>query len=381
VSAAGDRSGLVERIRAEGGDDGLTFRRFMEMCLYDPREGFYVGPLAEVGREGHYLTSVAVSRLFGHILAQQILEVWVRLDRPKPFWLIEQGAHSGRLAAGVLVWCREFAPALFGAARCVIIEPFGHWRDRQRATLSAAGLVEKLEHVASLEALAAAPVAGAFFCNELLDAFPVPRIRLVRGAWREMRVIWRGDRFDWAEGPIGAPGLAGMVARLPLPPIDGYSTEVHEGLRPWLGAVSAALAAGVVLAFDYGMPQEQYYDPARPDGTIRAYHRHRMSADVLALPGEQDITAHVNWTELAGGAHGAGTDFLGIADQHHFAVGVLEEDLRRLDGVAGAPDLAAAFRTIAHPEGMGRQFAVAGFSKGMAADEPLAGFRFARFFD
>lgn len=380
MNKAEGRPGLVARMRAEGGDEGLTFRRFMEACLYDPEEGFYSGPTAALGRDGHYLTSVALSRLFGHVLAQQILEVWERMGRPEPFVLMEQGAHEGRLATDVLVWCREFAPAFFSAARFVMVEPFAHWRERQCATLASEGLVGKLEHAASLDELAAEPRPGVAFSNELLDAFPVPRVRFVGGAWREMRAAWRGGRFEWAEGAMVTQGLADAVARMAPPAIEGYATEIHVGLRPWLRAASAALSGGVVLAFDYGLSGAEYHDPARRDGTIRAYRRHRMSPDVLAAPGEQDITAHVNWTELAGGATGAGLEFLGIADQHHFVVGVLESDLRRLEGSGATSGLSAAFRAIAHPEGMGRQFGVAGFAKGLRGDGPLQGLRFARFF-
>ena len=380
MSGSGEKRGLIDRIRAEAGETGVPFRRFMEMCLYDSGDGFYAGPGAAVGREGHFLTSVTVSRLFGHMLAQQILEVWLRLGRPEPFALIEQGAHGGRLALDVLGWCRDFAPGLFRASRYRVVEPFAHWRARQSAALGAAGFGERLEHFASLRDLAAAPMAGVVFCNELLDAFPVPRVRFDGGAWREMRAGWRGERFEWVEGPAVSGDLAAMVARLPLPPIAGYSTEIHDGLRRWLREASGALAQGAVFAFDYGFPEGGYYDPARRDGTIRAYRRHRLSNDVLADPGEQDITAHVNWTELVAAAPDAGLESLGIADQHHFAVGLLEGDLRRLEGSGATAGLAAAFRAIAHPEGMGRQFAVAGFRKGLARGDPLGGFRFARFF-
>ncbi|MCC6353507.1 MAG: SAM-dependent methyltransferase [Verrucomicrobiae bacterium] len=379
MSGEGRGPTLARRIRDEGGARGVTFRRFMELCLYDPAEGFYAGPVAGIGREGHFLTSVSVSRLFGHILAQQIHEVWARMGRPEPFAVIEQGAHDGRLAADVLGWCREFAPGLYAAARCMIVEPLGHWRERQRATLEAGGAGEKLAHAVSLDELAATPGEGVFFCNELLDALPVARVRFSRGAWREMRVVWRGDRFHWAEGEEVSGELAGMVARIALPEIEGYATEIHDGLRPWLRSAAAALSSGVILAFDYGLAAEAYYDAARTDGTIRAYRRHRMVADVLEAPGQQDITAHVNWTELTSSAPAAGLECLGVVDQHHFAVGVLENDLRRLEGSRDAAALAAAFRAIAHPEGMGRLFGVAGFAKSLGGQGPLSGFRHARF--
>lgn len=376
---------LVARLRAKAEEGGLPFRRFMELCLYDPDHGFYAGPSAALGRGGHFYTSVQASHLFGQMLAQQILEVWERLGRPSPFTLIEQGAHDGRLAADILKWLRDFAPGLFAACECVLAEPMAHWRVTQCETFEREGLAGRVRHVPGLDALAAAPRAGVVYCNELLDAFPVPRVRFRGGGWREVAVAWDGGRFIEADAALASPGLAAAVAALPLPQIEGYTTEIHDGLVPWIRQAAATLEQGAVFAFDYGLEQADYYAPSRPEGTIRAYWRQRMHADVLDRPGEQDLTAHVNWTALAAGGQAAGLHFLGLADQHHFAVGLLEGDLRRLEAEwerAGdrVRPLLRALQTLAHPEAMGRAFAVAGFARGIAPQPPLAGFRHARFF-
>lgn len=371
------RTALAEKLHAESGVSGMTFRRFMEHCLYDAEGGFYSGVEAEIGRAGHFLTSVSISRLFGQIVAQQIHEIWLRLGKPAPFRLIEMGAHDGRLAVDVLKWCRDFAPAFYGCARLSIVEPFPHWRGVQAAAFAEEGMEASLEHAGSLRELSH-PEPGVVYCNELLDAFPVPIVRFIGGEWREMRVICEEDACRWSHGPLSTPGLAEKVQGLPLPPIEGYTTEVHDGLAAWLKAASAAISAGAILAFDYGLPEHEYYDPARSHGTIRAYHRHRMTEDVLARPGQQDITAHVNWTELVRASGDAGVELIGVVDQHRFAVGVLEGDLRRMDGMANTARFASAFRAIAHPEGMGSKFGVAGFSKGMRDACGLSGFRYAR---
>lgn len=374
----GAQNAVLARMRAEGGDDGLTFRRFMELALYDPAHGFYSGPSAEIGRAGHFLTSASMSRLFGQILAQQINEIWNLLGRPKTFRLIEAGAHDGRLGTDVLGWCRDFAPELYASATYTIVEPFAYWQTRQRAAFRDKGMEARLGHAASFDELSMAPAPGVVLCNELLDAFPVPIVRFSDGEWREMRVLVGGDACHWRDGPLTTAGLRDMVGRLPLPRIEGYRTEIHDALCAWLNAAAAALSVGATIIVDYGMPEDVYYSSARTEGTIRAYHRHRMSADVLASPGKQDLTAHVNWTELIRASRAAGLDHMGTVDQHRFAVGALEEDLRRLEGKSDLAGFAAAFRAIAHPEGMGGKFEVVGFSKGLGTRCRLSGFRYAR---
>lgn len=383
MNATPRNEALMSRLRAGAETGALTFRRFMEMCLYDPEDGFYAGPSAELGRGGHFFTSVQVSHLFGQMLAQQILEIWDRLGRPVPFTLVEQGAHDGRLAADILKWLRDFAPALFDAAECVLVEPFVHWRGRQTGTLAREGLSGKMRHVADLDAMETAAGAGILYCNELLDAFPVPRVRFRGGAWREIAVAWDGSGFVEADGPLLTPGLRESLAALPLPPIEGYATEIHDGLAPWIARAARIFERGAVLVFDYGLAQDVYYAPERCEGTIRAFFHHRVQQDLLARPGGQDLTAHVNWTVLAAAAHSAGFAFLGIADHHRFAVGLLADDLLRLEtGQSAPPDpaLLRAWQTLAHPEMLGRSFAAAGFAKGLPRDTPPAGFRHARFF-
>src|SRR5438309_7817092 len=129
---------LVQFIRAAIRRDGpVTFAWFMEQALYHPQLGYYSSGRCEIGRWGDYFTNVSVGRLFGRVLAAQFAEMWLLLERPDPFTIVEQGAHHGDLAKDVLEVARETEPEFFGALRYCIVEPFPILRSRQGKTLGA----------------------------------------------------------------------------------------------------------------------------------------------------------------------------------------------------------------------------------------------------
>jgi SAM-dependent MidA family methyltransferase len=166
------------------------------------------------------------------------------------------------------------------------------------------------------------------------------------------------------------------VARLPLPDIEGYTTEVHLNARRWMRRMADALEHGFVVTIDYGYAAEDYYAPHRKDGTLLCYHQHQVSHDPLARVGEQDITAHVNFTALAdeGAAHGLKT--LGFTDQSRFLTGLLEQAGEALLAKLGTK-ATAQLKTLLHPELMGRTFKVLVQQRGMDGTR-LSGLKFAR---
>jgi SAM-dependent MidA family methyltransferase len=255
-----------------------------------------------------------------------------------------------------------------------LVEPFPGNAARQRERLAEfAGWVAWHASVEELPAL-----TGVHFSNELVDAFPVHRVRFRAGEWRELYVgAGEDEGFCWQEGPLSVPELAASVAH--LPGVEGYETEVNLEAAPWLRAVEKRLERGYVLLADYGYSRADYYLPDRIRGTLTAYRQHRRGDDLLAVPGEQDLTAHVDFTTLAEAGIAAGMALAGFTDQHHFLAAL---GRRVFPDVTDPAELTPArrkemraFLTLMHPGMMGRDFHFLALAKG--AEPVLEGFALA----
>ncbi len=363
---------LRDRIARSG---PIPFRDFMDAALYHPEHGYYASSRARIGRGGDFFTSVSVGPLFGTLLARQFAELWTRLGEPAEFTIVEQGAHRGEFARDVLAALRETAPACFAATSYHVIEPSENLRAAQHETLG--------EFAAAKVRWFPAPDAlpnfiGVHFSNELPDAFPVHAVVWDGLAWRESHVAIETGRFIFIEREITNAPLRVALAKLPPVPA-GYRTEINLAALEWIAALAAKLTRGFALVIDYGFPRAEYYRPERTAGTLTGYAQHRRVEDILAAPGDTDLTAHVDFTALAERARDAGLRIAGFTDQHHFIVA-----LGALHFPASIPDTAAsrrelrAFKTLMHPQMMGRSFQVLALEKGAASPAPLTGFRFAR---
>ena len=362
---------LTEIIRSEIAARGpIPFRRYMELALYHAEHGYYSSGRACIGRGGDFFTNVSVGPLFGRLLARQIAEMWRVLDAPADFTIIEQGAHGGELAADVLGGLRAMFPECHEAVRYRIVEPFAKLEARQRERLGSVS--EKVEWSRELKGIHAG--AAVHFSNELPDAFPIHLVKWTDGEWREQMVAEEDARLVFRDGRVLSDELREACARIPGPLPEGYTTEVNLAAAEWIRDVAMTMERGFVLAVDYGFPRHEYYAPTRTAGTLSAYANHRREADVLARPGEIDLTAHVEFDSIIEAAAATGLRLEGFTDQHHFMVGLGADHFA--DG-ANAPER-RAFQTLMHPQFMGTAFQVVAFSKGTEAARQLAGFRFAR---
>jgi SAM-dependent MidA family methyltransferase len=359
---------LADALRAEIARCGaIPFRDFMERALYDPAHGYYGSGHAQVGRGGDYFTNVSVGPLFGQLLARQFEEMWLRLDAPPAFTIVEQGAHRGDFALDVLGGAPLLSPAFHHAIRYVIVEPFPQAQAAQRRTLGT--FATGVSWVSSLAELPS--FTGVHFSNELPDAFPVHRVVWRGNEWLERAVDFSDTRFVFVDAPLSNSALRLALARLPAVP-PGYETEINLAAPVWIADVAARLDRGYLLAIDYGYPGAEYYRPERSSGTLSAYANHRREPDPLSRPGEIDLTTHVDFTSLAEAAGTAGLDLAGFTDQHHFMVGLGR--LHFTGSSTSAPEI-RAFKTLMHPNLMGRSFHAIGFAKGVGG-APLIGFQY-----
>lgn len=341
---------IAARIR-EGGP--LSFHDWMEAALYDPHQGYYRRPGPRVGRAGDFVTNVSSSPVLGQLLARRAHALWLELDRPAAFQLVEQGAEDGHLLADVLTALDGLAPALAAAVQPWIVEPHPPSRERQRAALPPAWR-NRLQFAAGAAELP--PLTGLFYANELLDAFSARLFRREPEGWGELGV----DLDDDGRGievvlPPLSPALPpGLAADLPAP----WTWEHQPALLPWLDALAGRLKRGAILLLDYGFTDPELRDPCRRHGTLRAYSRQRQQPPLAAPPGEMDLTVHVHWDELRARAAVLGLRETGFAEQGRVLTRLAAPWLRELEAAVSPPDpsLIRRLHSLLHPAHLGAKF-------------------------
>ena len=342
---------------------------------YHPEHGYYSRSPA-IGSEGDFYTSVSVGALFGQLLARQARQMARLLDEPE-FWIVEQGAHDGQMAFDLLGDLSLREPEFFRTVRYAIVDPSPGRRAAQQRKLARFGAqVRWLESLADWRGDAP---CGLFLSNELIDAFPVRVIERNAAEWRERCVTIDGQGvLDWCLLPIADAALRDAMRDLPLPEVEGFRTEICLASREWMRGVAGFLRRGYVVTIDYGYPASLYYAPFRPDGTLTCFHKHRSDDEVLRGPGEQDLTAHVDFTALARSGEAAGLTTLAFIDQQRFFMGVAHDELSGAAAFSGRPAGAQsrAWQILTHPEHMGTRFHV--LVQGKDAPRGLDGLRFAR---
>lgn len=348
----------------------------MELALYCPVFGYYEAEGDKIGRRGDYYTSVSTGSLFGELLACQFAE-WIAERRGL---LVEAGAHRGELAQDTLVWLRDNRPSLFEQLCYVIVEPSERRRTWQQATLAGfnrkvewAETFEEVAQVSSRRASSGPSFTDVVFSNELFDSMPVHRLawNAVERTWFECGVAFEDGRLVWRGVPKQQSQVAKLLESSGLSAVfcvqralaevlpDGFIIEVcPSAVDSWRQA-AGALRTGKILTLDYGLTTEELLVPERAHGTLRAYHQHSVSADLLANPGRQDLTAQVNFSALqaAGEAVGLTTDC--TVTQAQFLTNIAA---RTWSGKIAFGEWTAQrkrqFQTLTHPEHLGRTFRV-----------------------
>ena len=356
-------SSLRERIAAQGG--WIPFSEYMEFALYAPGLGYYSAGSRKLGAEGDFVTAPELGKLFGLTLARQLRQI---LDAGFDE-ILEVGAGSGVLAA-TLLEALEALDAL--PRRYFILELSPELRVRERDTL-AQRVPHLLERVVWLNGLPP-NFRGAVIGNEVLDAMPVEIFERDSAGYRQLGV---DGKLNWSARPAGGELLqAAMSLDLPL----NYRSEIPLISRGFIRSLGATLEAGAMLFVDYGFPQREFYHPQRANGTLMCHYRHRAHDDPFFLPGLQDITAHVDFSAIAGAGVEAGLELLGYCNQAQFLVNcgiteVLTQTLAEAehDDARTRIKLSAEADKLLSPAEMGELFKVIALGKGL--DAGLLGFR------
>ncbi len=374
---------LLDTIRRSG---PVTFQQYMAFCLYHPEHGYYMRGPERTGVRGDYFTSSDLHPIFARLVARQAVEMWEILGCPARFSWIEMGAGRGWFARDFLLWVKEARRDFWTALDYVAIEPGQEARARVLGRLAGArhGVplrpLQKVRVLANLEELE--PVTGCFFSNELVDAFPVSIVTRANGRLREVYVTAVAEMLREKLGPIRDPAIAAAVARYANGLEEGHRVEVNLAAVRWIRTAAEKLARGFVLTIDYGELAERLYTADRPRGTLMAYRGHMASEDFFSAPGEQDLTAHVNFTALIDAGKEAGLNFTGFTTQERFlmALGEAKEFADLHDpGQTEAEQLQARLKLkrLIFPGAMGSVFKVLIQHRGVEAPK-LTGLNFAR---
>jgi SAM-dependent MidA family methyltransferase len=349
------KEAIVARIQREG---GISFRDFMAMALYEPGLGYYCSPSAKIGREGDYLTSPEVSPIFGVMVGRQLGEMWEVLGKPVAFDLVEVGAGNGSLCRDILSSAKRRAPEFLAAANYTIVEPIPSFEARQRERLASYGLDSRVQWRVEMPA----DIEGCILSNELLDSMPVHRVEVRDEKLREIYVSWDGLRFiDELREPT--PEVRLHFQGLDMLPGEGCRAEVNLEAPRWMNEAASALRRGFVLTLDYGYEASELYAPWRSDGTLLCFYRHNPSGDPYSRIGQQDMTAHVDFTTLRRAGEEAGLATVGLTPQAEFLTNIgISDALPTLGNEIELEGRLARRRAISElldPAGLGRIKALA----------------------
>ncbi len=293
---------ITERIEREG---PMTFADYMRMALYEPGRGYYVTGPSRIGWEGRdYFTNIDVSTLFASCMGQQLLQMWQKLGQPARFIVLEQGAGRGDLAQGVHTWAAQEAPA-FNAALDYRTEDVSTGQDVVAGSPQGCAI----EKQSAQSTVSVPSMPSVILANELVDAFPVHIVETRGGRLYELFVDVQQGRLREVLGEPSTEAVASYLDRykIPWPRFgDGWRAEINLDALRWMERVAHLIRRGFILTIDYGDRARNLYIRYRRRGTLACYSRHQLNDRPLEHPGEQDITAHVNFSALidAGRQHG-----------------------------------------------------------------------------
>lgn len=346
----------------------IPFVEFMQFALYHPEAGYYSAHLPKFGAAGDFITAPELSPLFGQTLANQCQQLIPQLPQPI---LFEFGAGSGRLCVDILKRLQQLncLPDAY-----YILEVSGTLQARQKALIEQE-LGPLAQRVKWLKEWPKDPFNGIIIANEVLDAMPVHRFLHTEQGFLESYIMLNNnneliERFKPMLNSRLKQYLDKTLTTLPCP----YQSEVNLFIESWIEHIAGMLNKGVILLIDYGFPRHEYYHPDRDQGTLMCHYQHRAHTQFLSYLGEQDITAHVDFTHVAEAAHAVALHVAGYTNQAAFLLandllGLMEDITDERERMRAAN----AVKTLTLPSEMGELFKVMGLTKNL--DVFLTGFQ------
>jgi SAM-dependent MidA family methyltransferase len=358
--AAAHSARLVEFIRSDIAASGgwISFARYMELALYAPGLGYYSAGSHKLGEAGDFITAPELSPLFGRTLARQMAEIMVN-STPH---ILELGAGSGILAVDMLAELESLGSL---PERYAILEISAELRERQQE-LMRKRLPHLLHRVHWLDALPE-KFSGAIVANEVLDALPVHVVHWRDSAITEHGVVASDNGFRWQEQTVSDARLLAAAQNISVP--DDYVSEISLAARGLINSLAQSLEQGAMLFIDYGFGAREFYHPQRNRGTLMCHYRHHAHDAPFFLPGLQDITAHVNFSDLTECGIDAGLELMGYTNQAFFLMNCGITKLLQDTSPENLRDylpLSSQLQKLTSPAEMGELFKVILLGKKMA---------------
>jgi SAM-dependent MidA family methyltransferase len=371
------RRQIEDEIRKSG---PIPFSRYMELCLYDPEFGYYSSRAGQFGKAGDFYTSSDVHAVFGRLLARQFEEMWRALGSPPAIQILELGPGRGLFAQDVLDWSQKKFPDFFHSLRYVLAEASPALRRTLKQTLD--------RHFASGKCLLEeTPIAPGtepggptiVFANEFFDALPV-EVLSTKGS---LRIAYQAGHLTetWASA---SPEELEYLDRYGIHPEPGERVETSLTALNYMKRMAGLMKLGFLVVVDYGYTREELL-AGRHRGTVMTYRQHSASTNPYEAPGEQDITAHVNFTALESVARQNGMRAEKLLTQSQYLMGIGEanqfadafEDCKLPQERA---KVAFQLKHLVTPAGMGETFHVLVASKGVPLERvnQLSGLKFGR---
>lgn len=330
----------------------VSFAEFMALALYHPQYGYY----SSVEPQQDYYTSVDVHSLFGEIIARFIAKEWRERFKPgQPFHVVELGCGWGKLARQTLTWLSREAPDCWDVLAYTGVETSA--KRRKACADETAGMEQKARFVPEFD-FPDTSLNGVVFSNEFFDALPFHRVIHENGQLKELLV---GENLsEIAAEP--SKEVTDYFEWLGEKPAEGCKGEAHVLCRDWMKKIGRALNGGTVLTVDYGHEAPELFSDARPEGTALCHYRHQTHREFYARAGEQDLTAHVNFTTLSkeGLAWGLQPEKLSTQSQFCLEHGLVEmvKGMKSITDARAQLKASSAIKSLIHPEGMGGTFKI-----------------------
>jgi SAM-dependent MidA family methyltransferase len=365
------RSLVTQRI-LESPQQRITFAAFMNWVLYEPKLGYYNAQRQKIGAGGDFVTSSHLGADFGESLAEQFLDLWLSLDCPESFQLVEMGAGQGLIAKDVLSYLSDRATQppnseyekFWQALQYIIIEKATPLIQEQRFLLKDFA-AEKVSWK-QWQDISDESIVGCCFSNELVDALPVHLFEVQSGQLQEVYVTVETETdpslppFKEVLFSPSSPRLENYLKTLGIDLAtypDGYRSEIGLAALDWLSTVAQKLLRGYALTIDYGYNATQYYSLQRNRGTLQCYYQQAHHNDPYWNIGYQDLTAHANFTALEKHGLDCGLETIAFTQQGLFLMALGLGD--RISNNATGSDLAQTLRRrdalhgLINPMGLG----------------------------
>ena len=382
---------LREQIEREIRQHGpIPFSRYMRICLYDPDHGYYSANAEQFGKAGDFYTSSDVHAVFGRLLARQFDEIWQALDRPSEIEILELGPGRGLFARDVLDWSKKKFPDFFTAQTYTLQESSPALRAKLQDTLRGhigtgkAAVPEERPNLAQRfsagyrteddqvpEGRPTGPCRTLapetpliVFANEFFDAIPVE----ILSPAGKLHLALENNRLQETWLPPLAEELE-FLDRYGVHPEADERIEVPILAQHWMQQIAHSIKRGMLMIIDYGYTHNQQL-AGRHRGTLMAYRHHSASPTPYQAPGEQDLTAHVNFTGLVAACEQSGMQVEKLRTQSQFLMGIGENNqfADAFDDCRIPQERAKVALQLKHlvtPTGMGETFQVLVASRGI----------------